>query len=102
MIMHICTNELNRKVYHVDMRTGNIWYDGIKPSGNWKFLGFSHIRKHDFISLSSLLKNPSTIKESPFWYKNGKSQYRVRDLDHGTVREWGSRVVSVTFSESTT
>jgi len=97
--MTIRTDEYSRTWYYVDLRTGNIWYDGIKPSGDWKFKGFYHMRRNEFISFEWIKAHPEVVNSNEFWYKNGKSQYKVRDLDHGTTREWGSRILGVSFSE---
>lgn len=95
--MLIYTNEYRGTVYRVDLETGNITYGSLKPSGQWKFKGFSHIKKNDFISLDWIRKHPEVVESNEFWFKNGLSQYRVRDLDYGTTREWGSRVTGVTI-----
>lgn len=95
MKMKIYTDEYYRTVYTVDLETGNITYGDLKPSGGWKFKGFIHIRRNEFIPLDSVRKNPELVKSNDFWFKNGKSQYKVRDLDHGTTREWGSRITGV-------
>lgn len=99
MKMTIYTNEWGRTRYYVDMTTGNIWYDGIQPSGNWKFKGFSHLRRNEIIPFSVIQKNQQITKKDSFWFKNGLSQYRVRDLDYGTTREWGSRITGISFSD---
>lgn len=96
--MLIRTDEYNRTWYYVDLETGNIWYDGLKPSGNWKFKGFSHVKRNQFISLEWIRNHPEVINSDMFWYKNGKSQFVVRDLDYGTIREWGSRILGVSIS----
>lgn len=100
MYMKIHTNEYSHPTYIVDMETGNITYGNFPFSGCWKFLGFSHIRRNEFISIQHIKENSELTKESSFWFKNGKSQFRARDLDHGTRREWGSRILSVWFTES--
>lgn len=99
MKMTIRTDGYRRMWYYVDLETGNIWYDGITPSGEWKFQGFSHIRRRVIIPLSEIKAHPDIIKSDDFWFKNGKSQFVVRDLDHGTTREWGGRILGVSIGD---
>jgi hypothetical protein len=98
-IMIIRTDEYSHPWKYVDLKTGNIWYDGIKPSGGWKFQGFSHIRMNAIIPLKAIQENPEIVESKGFWFKNGKSQFVVRDLEHGTTREWGSRILGISFTE---
>jgi hypothetical protein len=58
------------------------------PSDDWKFLGISHVKRREFIAFTQL--TPDVIKTLKLRYKNGKPQYTVIDLDHGTRREWGN------------
>ncbi len=60
----------------------------MKPSGNWKLLGIRHVYKREFIPFDRLQE---WIRSNPvLLYKNGNPMYTVRDLDYGTVREWGN------------
>ena len=60
-------------------------------SGQWKMLGVKHVKTRQFIPLASLFSAlPGEIHGSSLTYKNGKPQWTVRDLDHGTIREWGN------------
>lgn len=69
-------------------------YPSDKPfvaSGQWKCIGIQHVKKNDFIPLASLLASlPDELNGSSLRYKNGKPQWTIRDLDHGTVRVWGN------------
>lgn len=59
-------------------------------SGQWKMLGISHVKRSHFIPLSELLNGKIPLEQV---YKNGNPQWTVRDLDHGTTREWGNTKV---------
>ena len=61
---------------------------GFIPSGQWKMLGLSHVKKRDFIPFSALER--SILAGLPLTYKNGSPMWTVRDLDHGSIREWGN------------
>jgi len=61
---------------------------GFKPSGQWKFLGLHHVKRNEFIPFESM--TPERVKGLTLLYKNGKPQYTVMDLDHGTRRIWGN------------
>ena len=59
------------------------------PSGQWKVIGavernnFGHVVRR--FTLAQILDNPSSI---PWRFKNGRQRVFIRDLDHGTMREW--------------
>lgn len=60
-------------------------------SDGWKFLGIQHVKRRDFIPFWALKKWSAEDFETFQWcYKNGNPQWTVRDLDHGTTREWGN------------
>ena len=60
-----------------------------KPSGQWIFRGLRHVKRtSEFIPFSSI--TPQLLQEITLLYKNGKPQYTVEDLDHGTRRTWGN------------
>lgn len=62
-------------------------------SGQWKFLGITHVKRNEFIPLATLWREiPGEVNGSSLSYKNGHPQWTVRDLDHGTVRTWGNTV----------
>lgn len=90
--MYIYTPYGNK--YVVDLETGNIthfrWSESPVFSGGWKFKGIQHVKKSEFISLETIKNNPKILDEINLTYKNGNPQYTVRDVDHGTVREWGN------------
>ena len=58
-----------------------------RPSDGWKMLGIQHVKRNAFIPFAELIAG--RIPE-PLLYKNGKPQWTVRDLDHGTTRVWGN------------
>lgn len=64
--MHIYTREYSHPIYKVDLETGNITYDSFPFSGGWKFLGFSHVRRNEFIPLQKVKENPELVKEIGF------------------------------------
>jgi hypothetical protein len=59
-------------------------------SSGWRLLGLCRVDSpfHTIFTLDELFTmNLETIQ----WkYKNGKPQYTVADLDHGTIRVWGN------------
>lgn len=63
---------------------------GFTPSGQWKMLGLSHVKRNEFIPLKEI--NQALLDTLQLRYKNGNPQYTVRDYDHGTIREWGNTV----------
>lgn len=65
------------------------------PSDSWRLLGIEHVKRREFIPFDRI--SPEMVASLQLAYKNGKPQYTVRDLDHGTVRIWGNRLRSVTF-----
>jgi len=75
-------------VYYIH-DNGNIERDDMpgKPSGQWTMLGLKHVALQQFIPFKDL---EAKLPELTLKYKNGKPQYTVRDLDHGTMREWGN------------
>ena len=54
----------------------------------WLFLGIQHVERNEFIPIEDL--TPERVKQLELRYKNGKPQYTVKDLDHGTPRLWGN------------
>jgi len=68
---------------------GEISRDGVAPSGDWLLLGavtrnnLGGITRH--WTLADILRDPSAI---PWQWKNSKQHTFIRDLDHGTIREW--------------
>lgn len=83
--------------YKVDLKTGNMSQNNFPFSGGWKFVCFKMFNKGAFIHLSDIQNNPKIIEEvSRDWrFKNGSGKYVVRDLDHGTLRQWSERVSNV-------
>jgi hypothetical protein len=64
---------------------------GMPPSGNWRIIGA--VERNNFgravhhYTLADILTKGDAI---PWQFKNGKQRTFIRDLDHGTVREWAS------------
>lgn len=83
--------------FKVDLKTGCLSQNNFPFSGGWKFVCFKMFNKNVFIHLSDIQKNPQLLSEiSKDWrFKNGNGKYVVRDLDHGTLREWGGRIQNV-------
>lgn len=76
--------------YKID-ENGNIIrmdIEGFKASEQWKFLGLSHVKRNDFIPFERI--TPEFLETFKLCWKNGNPQWTVRDLDHGTTREWGN------------
>jgi hypothetical protein len=86
-----------RETYTVDDE-GNIGRPliGLKPSGNWKVQGL--VRRNNFGVLHYVAFadwSKQNFAEWSWHYKNGKPKYHLRDLDHGTTREQGSKVLRI-------
>ena len=101
MTLYIRTKQGNQ--YHIE-DTGDIRRLDIpdfQPSDQWKMQGLVHVRhKRRVITLCQLRRayNHSDVWPEPIpelLYKNGKPQWRVIDLDHGTTRVWGDGVVAI-------
>ena len=74
------------------------------PSGNWNFLGITHVKRNETLSLNKLqfLAETSQLTDwtkKHLLYKNGKPQWTGLDVDHGTRRTWGlyGRITSITI-----
>lgn len=61
---------------------------GFKPSGQWKMLGLVGIGRKRYVPLERITRE--WLAENALRFKNGKPRWTVRDLDHGTMREWGN------------
>ena len=60
-------------------------------SHQWQVQGISHVKKNLFISWSDLVERIDMGGVMNWLYKtSGNPQYTIRDLDHGTTREWGN------------
>ena len=72
------------------------------PSNDWQFLGITHVKRSAFIPLATL--SPEMLKKIALLWKNGRPQWTVRDLDHGTMRTWGNThyhgIKSLYFTEN--
>lgn len=67
---------------------GEITKNGNDFSGCWKIQGLSHVKMNWYIPFGNVTQE--LVKNLPLLYKNGNPQFTVRDLDHGTTREWGN------------
>jgi hypothetical protein len=71
---------------------------GMSPSDQWKMQGL--VKRNNFGHVVCFVPFDSIacmIGEFQWTYKNGKPVWTVRDLDHGTTREWGSGVLRITL-----
>ena len=89
--------------YHV-LDTGDIVrldIEGFQPSGQWKMQGIRHCKRtRDVLTLGTIRRafGPSEVwptKRPELLYKNGKPQWRMIDLDHGTTREWSDGITEI-------
>jgi hypothetical protein len=66
-----------------------------KYSGEWKALAL--VRRNNFGVLETIpfAEWPQRLSELQWSFKNSKPRYTLRDMDHGTVREWGEMVLRV-------
>ena len=69
--------------------------NNVQPSDNWKMLGI--VRRNNFghviesIGFERLSRMSSNEINSIDWKrKNGTSKWSLRDLDHGSMRDWGN------------
>ena len=95
MKLIIYTDGYDCRNYEINPETGFISYDGIRPSGKWVFEGLQHVKRNEFIPLKAL--TTEKINSIIFRFKNGKGQWRVVDVDHGTLRIWGARVLGAYY-----
>lgn len=79
------------KEYLVLHENGWIGRNHVKPSENWRVIAayeynnFGHeVRRY---TLEQIVNDPKSI---PWKFKNGKQRTFIRDMDHGTMREWAS------------
>lgn len=62
-------------------------------SDSWRMLSLAHVRLNHSIPLRRVFELFTVGNSEPrpeLLYQNGKPQWIVRDLDHGTIREWGN------------
>jgi len=101
MKLHIITNEIdhnyNPKRYDIDLATGAI--NGY--SDKWIFAGLAHRKHTEFIRCSDITAKTLTDLEmdNRMFFKNSKCQWKVRDIDHGTRREWGTEIMRIWVTE---
>jgi hypothetical protein len=70
-----------------------------KYSGEWKALAL--VRRCNFGVIETIPFDAwrDRLPGVQWLCKNGKPRYTLRDLDHGTRREWGSGVLCVRLME---
>ena len=80
-----------REIYSVDDQ-GHIGRPALKmdPSGQWTILGA--VRRNNFGHQVAYIPFPQCADIQDWCHANGKPKWRIRDLDHGTVREWTDAV----------
>lgn len=90
MKLEIVTPYGNRYIVHENAEIERGDMPG--PWAKWLFLGLSHSHPFngEFVPFTHVVeylkKDPNRFST----YKNGNPRYTVRDLDHGTMREWGN------------
>jgi len=97
MKLHIITNEYNSKHYEIDLTTGVI--NGY--SKDWIFAGLAHRKHTEFIHCNEITAQTLTDLEmdNRMFFKNSKCQWKVRDIDYGTRREWGAEIMRIWVTE---
>lgn len=72
---------------------GEISGEFVRPSGSWLLVGAVTRNNLGAVTrwwtLEELLHTPPWLV-IPWRFKNGKQRTFIRDLDHGSVREWRS------------
>jgi len=66
---------------------------GMMPSGKWQVRGA--VRRNNFGAQVEFLPFPQCmmLTRNQWRYANGKPRWHLRDLDHGTLRDWGNPVL---------
>ena len=83
----------SRKYYVIDEQN-RICRTDVKfpPTSAWRCIGVREVRafgnKGPLMSLNEAIKHDTR-------FKNGRGKFVMVDLDHGTYREWGDRIVFV-------
>jgi len=91
----IMLNIITKHEDHFKVNPGSqIIRNHTRPSDSWIFLGLSHIKRNEFISFERI--TPENINDFKT-FKNGNPQWTVRDLDYGTIRNWGGGIKSIYF-----
>jgi hypothetical protein len=85
--LEITTPHGDRYIIHADGNIERTDLPGFKCSGQWKLIALKHVARREIIPLDMLLAGKLP---APLLYKNGSPQWTVRDLDHGSTREWGN------------
>ncbi len=81
------------ELMEMDEKTGNISRPaiGMKASGDWKVYGA--VRRNNFGHVVTRVSFPDIVAGAikDWQHKNGAQKWFVRDIDHGTMREWTCR-----------
>ena len=77
------------EVYKINEQ-GHITKGDSPWSGQWLFAGIRHSHStNTFISFTELVRLLEQKKLPQLVYANGKGQWLIEDVDHGTRRQWG-------------
>lgn len=72
----------------------NIPYEQHKFSGGWKVVGIREVLPFGNVGRLVPIKEAAE-KINKFTFKNGSGKYLLQDVDHGTTRIWGERIVKI-------
>lgn len=63
-----------------------------KFSGQWKAVALVRLCNFGVLEVIPFSKWASDLDSIQWLFKNGKPRYTLRDMDHGTMREWSNLV----------
>ena len=72
----------------------DIPYEQHKFSGGWKVAGIHEVLPFGNIGRRIAVKEAAE-KIHKFTFENGKGKYLLEDVDHGTTRIWGDRIIKI-------
>ena len=72
----------------------SIPYEQHNFSGDWKVSGIREILPFGNIGRRISIKEAAE-KINKFTFKNGNGKYLLEDVDHGTTRIWGDRIIKI-------
>ena len=65
-------------------------------SGSWILVGFKNVEKFGRLSRKTYsVEELSKMNKDQMFFKNGRPRFVMVDNDHGTMRFWSKRVLSV-------
>lgn len=82
---------MSGKVFTIN-NTGQIKVDSAFSKA-WTIKGITHVKKNWFIPFNELTSK--TIGNIPLLYKNGRPQFTIVDIDHGTTRVHGNGIAQI-------